>query len=129
MTLHPLWYIYARELGDELGVLREAEQRHTDHFVRYAQEKSKNELIQEFDALIVTAERLGMDPERAIDFYLLLEPILEEGRWARARKLLDLLIEAARSQGITHAHIYFLLQQEQFLRLAAQYKEAEQVLW
>ncbi len=135
LVLHPLLFAFARELGEELGILVAAEQRHTEYFVAYAERysdqspASMDALAKELDALVLTGERLLGEAQRAVGFYLVLEPLLQRrGHWSRALGLLEALLRAGREQQVPLIVAHALLQRGQFLALLARYSEAEQVL-
>ncbi len=134
-VLHPLLFLFSRELGQERNFLALAEQRHTDYFSHYADEyrglslTKLDALEKELDALLLTAKRLTNDLIASNAFYLSIEPFLQaRGYWSQALELLDLILDVARSDGDFYRVTHCLLQRGQFFQLLARFDDAEKVL-
>ncbi len=135
-VLHPLLLLFARELAQEQNLLAEAEQRHTDYFIQYANEyrsfspTDMDALETELYALLLTAQRLTNNQIADYNFYLSLEPFLQtRGYWPQALTLLDSLLDVARSQDDLFRITQLLLQKGQFYQLLARFEDAEHVLY
>jgi hypothetical protein len=116
-VLHPLLFVFARNLARTEGLLEDAEQRHTEYFFQYLQKRQGSSaldvkgLLSEIDALLLTAQRLKGDLDKSIDFYIRLEPLLQSiGYCSQALAILDTLLEEGRKQQRPYEIAYCLLQ-------------------
>jgi tetratricopeptide (TPR) repeat protein len=140
-VLHPLLFLFSRELTQDENVLKEnileeAIYRHTKHFSQYAKDHknvtrpgNKEALEMELDALLLTAERISNNIKESNEFFRCLARFLEEsGYWMLALDLIKLFIPAARVQKDNYRLAQFLLQKGKFSQLLSQFAEAEQAL-
>jgi tetratricopeptide (TPR) repeat protein len=134
-VLHPLLFLFSRELAQARGLLTPAEQRHTDYFREYVfkhQGRSPallDALGRELDALLLTAQRLSVPNATDFDFYFLLEPFLQaRGYWAEALNLVERFLAVARAVQDFYVITHLLLQQGQFLQLQGKFASAERRL-
>jgi tetratricopeptide (TPR) repeat protein len=130
-TLHPLLFLFARQKAEAYGWLAEAEQRHTDFFLDFVQEKSEpspdnfEALKAELNSLLLAGRRLAAKQQPRYDFYVALEPFLEaNGYWKEALDLIERFSGAARATGNITGMAHFSLQRGQFFQLCGNFEEA-----
>lgn len=131
-VLHPLLFLFARELAQAHDLLAEAEQRHTEYFSNYAHEHrglspvNLDALETELDAMLLTARRLTDSQRADYNFYLALEPFLQaRGYWTQALELIDAFLQVARASNDFYVMAQFLIQRGQFFQLLGRLDAAE----
>src|SRR5581483_11163612 len=95
-VLHPLLFIFSRELARECEMLDVYEQRHTEYFQNFAN-AHRGLSPAKLEALLLTARRLTDNQIADYGFYLSLEPFLQaRGYWAQALILIDSILQVAK---------------------------------
>jgi tetratricopeptide (TPR) repeat protein len=134
-VLHPLLYLFSRELAQERKLLDIAIQHHTDYFVHFAKEHSEpspenmDALETELEALLLTAKRLTNNLQAANEFYKSLTSFLTgRGYWNQALEMLEGFLHIARSHQDHYRTANFLLHIGKFYNLKTELDKAEKSL-
>jgi tetratricopeptide (TPR) repeat protein len=130
--LHPLLYVFARELAEQQNLLEDAETRYMTYFnIQYIiKHKGNFDVLEENLNNLKQAGQLLIKRKRpAYEFFFKLAPFLyQKGHWSEAIQLIDGFLPIAQAHNDTYTQAHLLLQKGKFSLWALKLDEAEQSL-